>query len=209
MTSLEDHSHENLSYFVQQGLQRFHWHQATNCPQLGIKWDKLVMGGGLVRGWLSALPWMGGGKDREYALQLPHSQACFILLSMRGLGQTLSVRSQELSPFWIDSGTVKTRGKGMNYKQKLYRIIWSNTSILRAWKKQAEQSVSCAFQYEALWVTLLTCWRWSKMLLKKAEERRRREAKQSWHHVCWEVRDAPLILWSYAKQGQAGLWGAQ
>lgn len=27
-----------------------------------------------MRGWLSALPWTGGGgKDREYALQLPHS----------------------------------------------------------------------------------------------------------------------------------------
>lgn len=74
----------------------------------------------------------GGGKDKENALQLPHSRACFILLSIRGLGQTLSVRSQELSPFWIDSETVKTRGKGMNYKQKLYRINKSNTSILHA-----------------------------------------------------------------------------
>lgn len=60
LTSFEDHSHESLSYFVLQGL-RFHRHQATNCPQLGIKWDKLVMGGRLVRGWLSALPWMKKG----------------------------------------------------------------------------------------------------------------------------------------------------
>lgn len=33
----------------------------------------------------------------------------------------------------------------------------------------------------------------------KESWRKEWEAKQGWHHICWEVMDAPFILWSYAK----------
>lgn len=43
--------------------------------------------------------------------------------------------------------------------------------------KQTVRSVGYAFQATALRLTLLTCWRWSKMLLKKAEEKEKERSK--------------------------------
>ena len=86
--------------------------------QLGVKWDKWAIGWRLARGWLSALPWVGGGGvrmgNKRSSSPTPWPVSFFSSLN-EGIRQTLSVRPQGLSRFQMDSRTaVRTQDKGMS-----------------------------------------------------------------------------------------------
>lgn len=135
-------------------------------------------------GFLPSHGWGARMGNKRSSSPTPWPASFFCSLN-EGIKRALSLRPQGLSRCGVDGGTaVRTGDKEMGYKpQKILqskttdKILNSPISTVEPKHQRSTYAVCSRLGQQRL--PLSKTWRWSKKLLKTAEERRRREAKQS------------------------------